>query len=90
MYSSICLCIYLLFAKELADCMAGDKRLNADEASGLAGLIEAQDTRVMKCYMDYVESQVRALIGQRAGAASFVCLFVCGLCLVLLHTAPRL
>lgn len=45
--------------QELADCMAGDKRIGPAEALQLSGLIENEHPGVMHAYRDYVRSQVR-------------------------------
>ncbi|CAM9111449.1 unnamed protein product, partial [Hapterophycus canaliculatus] len=48
---------------ELADCMAGDKRIGSQEALLLATLIENNDPTVMHAYNDYAISQdVSALV----------------------------
>lgn len=48
--------------QELADCMAGDKRIGPAEALQLSGLIENEHPGVMHAYRDYVHSQVRQQI----------------------------
>lgn len=45
-------------AQELADCMAGDKRIGGDERGLLAGLIENKHPGIMTAYANYIANQV--------------------------------
>lgn len=51
-------CVVVLFLKELADCMAGDKRIDAQEALLLGGLIQRKHPEVVTAYTNYTTSQV--------------------------------
>lgn len=48
--------------QELADCMAGDKSIGAQEAAFLAKLIENKYPPVIQAYEDYATSQVQLLV----------------------------
>lgn len=47
-----------MFRQELADCMAGDKRIGGEEQRLLAGLIENKHPGVMTAYTNYATNQV--------------------------------
>lgn len=53
--------IFACDVKELADCMAGDKRIGGEEQRLLAGLIENKHPGVMIAYNNYASTQVRYL-----------------------------